>query len=320
MTKEVSKKAFKLKTINQVIDKKITDWLKTYIAQCETVGCLSDEAKKNKNQHLEKIKNSVIVTGGAIASMLQGDLPNDYDIYFQDVDILAEMVENYLKIQKVMSSEKVKTIEVRKVVGRVELFIKSAGVIDGERNTFDEYQYFEQLPGNLAEKYFEGIKPASAKNDKYVPNFMSSNAISLTDDIQIVMRFVGPVDQIHDNYDFVHCTNYWTARDGCVVNIPALMAVISKELKYVGSKYPICSMFRIRKFIERGWTITAGETLKIAYDVNKLDLDDISVLRDQLTGVDVAYFYELLRAMKDKDPKEIDRTFLFETINRIFDM
>jgi hypothetical protein len=77
-------------------------------------------------------------------------------------------------------------------------------------------------------------------------------------------------------------------------------------------------MFRLKKFIKRGWTITAGEMLKIAWDINKLDLNDRLVLQDQLTGVDAAYFRQIIDLL-NKDDKPIERTYLFELINRIFD-
>jgi hypothetical protein len=78
-------------------------------------------------------------------------------------------------------------------------------------------------------------------------------------------------------------------------------------------------MFRIKKFLNRGWTITAGEMLKIAWDISKLDLDDMAVLYDQLIGVDAAYFHQLITILKKVDRTELDRTYLFEAINRVFD-
>ena len=93
--------------------------------------------------------------------------------------------------------------------------------------------------------------------------------------------------------------------------------ILTKELIYAGSKFPICSLFRIRKFIERGWTINAGEILKISYDISKLNLDDYETLRNQLIGVDTAYFAELLNVLKN-DNKPINRTYLYEIINRVF--
>jgi hypothetical protein len=148
---------------------------------------------------------------------------------------------------------------------------------------------------------------------------ITSNAISLHGDIQIITRFVGEPEDIHENYDFIHTTNWYTQNDGLVLNQDALESILARELRYVGSLYPICSLFRIKKFINRGWTVTAGEMLKIAWDINNLDLNNMNVLYDQLIGVDAAYFHELIDILKKKSDKELDRTYLFEAINRVFD-
>src|SRR3546814_2858608 len=73
-----------------------------------------------------------------------------------------------------------------------------------------------------------------------------------------------------------------------------LESLLCKELRYVGSKYPVCSVIRLRKLIRRGWVINAGQILKMMMQVSELDLTNPAVLQDQLTGVDSAYFIELM--------------------------
>ena len=48
--------------------------------------------------------------------------------------------------------------------------------------------------------------------------------------------------------------------------------LLARQLVYQGSKYPICSMIRTRKFLQRGWHINAGQYLKMAFQVSELDL------------------------------------------------
>jgi hypothetical protein len=95
-------------------------------------------------------------------------------------------------------------------------------------------------------------------------------------------------------------------------------SILAKELRYVGSKYPICSVVRLRKFIARGWRINAGQILKMAMQISELDLTDISVLEDQLTGVDTAYFLQLIEKLKEKDPEKVNAAYLVEIIDRMF--
>lgn len=300
---EKVKRGFKRKTIEQNIRNKIKGWL----ASIEDIE-LRDELRKH-----------YIVTGGAITSMLLGDVPNDYDVYIDNTDTAAKLANYYISRLPTPDNEKtdVPVVSVPPGGGRVEIKVKSSGVASEEDNQ-SEYDYFEMYP-NASDRmlsYLENMTQQS--NGKYTAVAITTNAITLTDQIQVILRFVGPAQEIHKNYDFVHTTNYFTEAEGVVLNQPALESILAKELKYVGSLYPICSVFRIKKFINRGWTITAGEMLKIAYDIAKLDLDDPKVLQDQLTGVDAAYFNQILRLIREEG-KPIERTYLFELVNRIFD-
>ena len=102
----------------------------------------------------------------------------------------------------------------------------------------------------------------------------------------------------------------------------ALEAIINKELYYVGSKYPLCSIIRTRKFIQRGWNINAGQYLKMCLQVQELNLKDLETFKDQLAGVDSLYFSKAIEQIeakqKEDDNFKVDNSYLFEVINRIF--
>ena len=74
--------------------------------------------------------------------------------------------------------------------------------------------------------------------------------------------------------------------------------MLIKRLSYVGSKYPLCSLFRIRKFVQRGWEIDAGQILKAALQVAELDWDDPEVVRQQCIGVDTLHFEDMLERLE----------------------
>lgn len=276
------KRGFKRKTIEQLLRSKINHWLKS----------IDDEPLRNR------VKDHYIVTGGAIASMLMGDMPNDYDIYLDDAVVAADLSMYYVKrIIGANNDPAAEGIDVKVSENndRVEIKVPSTGYLS----------------------YKDAAKD-SDNTGKYKVKTITTNAITLSDKIQIVLRFVGEAAEIHKNYDFVHATNYFTEKAGLVLHQKALESILSRELKYVGSLYPVCSIFRIKKFLNRGWTITAGETLKILFDVSKLDLTNLKVLTDQLTGVDTTFFTLMLEKLAAKD-ESVSRTYLFELINEIFD-
>ena len=151
----------------------------------------------------------------------------------------------------------------------------------------------------------------------YHPVCISNNAITLANGVQIVLRFVGEPDVIHTNYDYIHCTCYWRPKNNeLVLPQPALQSIVTKELIYSGSKFPIASLFRMRKYIERGWTINAGQIVKIAFQINELDLKDPIVLKQQLIGVDMVLFMELFERLAKEDNPDTSR--IVEIIDEIF--
>lgn len=286
------------KTIKAVIAKKINDW----------VSSIDDPAVA------ELAQKNTIVTGGAIASMLLNEPVNDFDIYLRTKQA-AEAIATYyvnkfteetkwpLKLE--VTPDRIRIVTERghrgETAGNLEML--------GSDQIDDAY---EQAEAMALETEDDGKPP-------YRPVFMSTNAITLSHRVQIVIRFYGEPDAIHENYDYVHCTNYWTSWDGALtLRQPALESLLSKELRYVGSKYPVCSVIRLRKFIKRGWTINAGQILKAVMQISELDLTDPKVLEDQLTGVDSAYFMELMTKLREKDPEKVNAAYLVEIIDRMF--
>jgi len=161
----------------------------------------------------------------------------------------------------------------------------------------------------------------AAALNKYRPIFISTNAITLSDSVQIITRFSGTPEAIHRNFDFVHCTQYYdVARNELVLNLDAMMCIQAKELKYVGSLYPLCSILRLRKFIKRGWNANAGQIVKMVFQVHDLDLYNVEVLEDQLVGVDAAYFHQVIEIVKAgvKDGKPLDQAYICEVIDKLF--
>lgn len=319
----------KASTIKLILKKKIDDWVETIT-----------------EDHIKKIAtDNCIVSGGAIASMLSGEKVNDYDIYFKTKEA-TEAIANYYVNQFNASNGQLSTTAMRScnpfvkvenrsnVKGlmeeRVVICMKSAGVA-GE--TQSEYRYFESEGETSADEFMDSLKPdpvetaeelntiVKDKKLRYRPVFFSENAITLSDKIQLVIRFYGSPDEIHENYDFAHAMCYYEYSSGNLVLHPeALEAILSKTLIYKGSLYPVASVFRIRKFLNRGWRITAGQILKILMQISEIDLRDTKVLREQLIGVDQAYMHQLLRALENKDSSQrIDTTYLAKLIDEIFE-
>lgn len=319
----------KISTAKKLIKNRIDDWLKT----------ITDETL------VGMIKRDVIASGGCIASALMGDKINDYDYYFRTKETALAVAKYYVAVfnsaNSIDSTVKFKP-EVRLQVrtnckGREEeriiVYMKSAGVAS---ETMTEYKYYESASEQDQDAFFEDIASAVSTTDdieagedlvkiargkeKYRPIFLSENAITLSDKTQLVVRFFGEARELHENYDFAHAMCWFDyAKYDLVAPHEALECMLSKTLVYKGSLYPISSLFRIRKFIARGWRITAGQMLKIIFQVSDLNLKDPAVLREQLIGVDQAYMSQLLMAIESDKSQRIDSVYIAKLIDEIFE-
>ena len=74
----------------------------------------------------------------------------------------------------------------------------------------------------------------------------------------------------------------------------------------------------MKKFIKRGWNISAGEMLKIMFQISELDLKNPNVLEEQLIGVDVAYFSLLIQALRNVSDKKITSMLINDMIDKVF--
>ncbi len=333
------------KTIKRVLNKKINEWIES----------ITDEDVKRL------VKANTIVTGGAIASMLLNEDVKDFDVYFKNKETVLAVSNYYVnKFNEAHKDKKNRLGHVTKAFvldgedvckfkdglltieqiapgytnqggtishmitntdkDRVKIIIRSDGVAAENESILE--QPFEDVYDVLEEADAISEEHLETK-ETYRPIFLSSNAITLSNKIQLVIRFHGEPEEIHKNYDFVHCTNYWTSKgNNLILQAGALEAILTKQLVYQGSKYPLCSVIRTRKFIKRGFHINAGQYLKMLFQVSKLDLTDINVLEDQLVGVDSAYFMILidgLRSRMKNDPNfKIEEDYVASIIDKIF--
>ena len=253
------------------------------------------------------VKTNSIITGGAITSLLLGETVNDYDLYFTNKETCKAVLQYFCnKFYAQNGGTKPYVIEQE---DRLRISIQSVYL--------EDESLVNEEPIDTNE-----ILQAEAKEElTYQPVYISPNAITLTNKIQLIGRFYGTPSEIHTNYDFIHCTNYWLSSDNTLhTTVEALEAILNKQLVYTGSKYPICSMFRTRKFLKRGWYINAGQYVKMAMQINSLDLQNPQVLIDQLVGVDSSYFIMLISLINTKSINtKIESGVVFKAIEQVFD-
>lgn len=291
------------KNIKKHLKSKMRDWLSS----------IDDE-------HIKKVvEENVIITGGAIVSLLTGEEINDYDVYFKTKEACLKVAEYYVGKWNKTHANKPVTVLFCEETGKIQCYVASKGIADEKEEVASAITYnFESTDEEVAADNQE----ADSK-EKYRPRFITSNAITLSHKIQLVIRFYGEVEEIHKNYDFAHCTCAWSSwNNELFLPQKALECIINKELYYIGSKYPLCSIIRTKKYLKRGYHINAGQYVKMCMQLNELDLNDVEVLKDQLTGVDTTYFeiliHEIKTHMEKTGESRIDSTYAMEVINKLF--
>ena len=299
------------KTIIKVITRKLTAWLAT----------ISDENLRRD------VRENILVSGGSITSLFQGLPVNDYDVYIKDMDVLIRLA-NYYCPSHVMDGRDREMLLLRHYIKKygTELEARSAIKLYLDNDLSEETVRIKNLKTDQVKLNISSVglkysvqRDENSESPKFQVAFLSQNAISLTDDLQIVLRFHGDNEQIHKTFDFIHATNYFTFKEGLVTNLAAVECILSKTLKYQGSLYPLTTIIRIKKFLNRGWSINAGEMLKVMFQISELDLKDPIVLEEQLIGVDIAYFAALINELRNRSAGiMISSEYLNDLIDKIF--
>lgn len=315
------------KTMKQLLSKKIKGWLESI----------------DDDDIVKAINKDLIITGGCFPSMILNETPKDFDCYFRTKETVLLIANYYARkwneghenlvfvldgsgenkdIVKFYGNDKLDELSVvlkNCAPERVKMLCVgtyTAGDPDAVGSK-DELGAIEEIDETKADEVIE------KEERKFYPVFISTNAITLSNGIQIVVRFYGEPDEIHETYDFEHTKAYYDhGNNDLVIPKKVYECVINKTLIYTGSKYPVCSLFRLRKFISRGWSINAGQILKMCMQVSELDLMDIDVLEDQLIGVDSLYFMSLIDQFRKKKANDdtfvLSSNYLISIIDKIF--
>jgi len=255
----------------------------------------------------DRVRQSLIITGGSIVSLFLNEKVNDYDIYLSNIEVLYDLMKYYAKE---LEKSKVYNVQVHGIIDPNDMVGQPIGK--------------EDLPSVLRLRFHIasiGVVRVKSK-ERYAPVVITDNAISLNNKVQIIVRFFGNPAEIHKNFDFVHVMAYWTYKEGLVVPPKTAEFILSRELKYQGSLYPLASIIRTRKFVSRGWNITAGEYLKMAFQLQEINLKDPAILMDQLMGMDLHYFMALVQRIKTDQENgtivEINASYIMRLVDEIF--
>jgi hypothetical protein len=137
------------------------------------------------------------------------------------------------------------------------------------------------------------------------PVFTSTNAVSFARRstrsrkiwrVQLITRFVGEPEEIFEWFDFTVTHGAYDFERKMFVFGDRFFADLSqRRLVYSGaSLYPICAMYRTKKYQERGFKLSGATIMHIALSIIQLDIKTYGQLKEQLMGIDTMYLQDLL--------------------------
>lgn len=272
-----------------------------------------------KSKGCSHLCDDMFIGGGAIASMLNNEDVNDYDFYVNEVYLIRKILlffgDRFAEISKKQPNLKIVSngngFAIKNEKGDSCLSLLSP------KDTIDYINNVSISDDDTClDNYTKDIP-------NYYPVFITENAITLKGGIQIITKFFGPPESVIDSFDFVHCKNYYSIHEGKLYLKPlAIESILCKELHYCGSVTPLSSVFRMRKFLKRGWNINAGNIFKIMFDISNKDFSNIDTLIENLVGVDIVYFSRAVNRIRDEfqnnDNFKITKKYIFSLMDEIF--
>jgi len=174
----------------------------------------------------------------------------------------------------------------------------------------NDYDFYFIDPDSAQEvkDYYSSSHPEFV-SDRFKINLITENSVNLSDKIQLVTKFTGEPEKIVKSFDWKHIKSYYIYPDKIIFSDDVYRLICEKELIYTGSKFPLSTLLRVRKYIKKGWTISTASMTHVVMDIVKTFLDkdkpiarkreawhedyvdewvefDVRGLVDQLNGID----------------------------------
>lgn len=138
--------------------------------------------------------------------------------------------------------------------------------------------------------------------------------------VQLITRFTGQPVEIHDTFDFTITQGTFDFKnDQFYFGSRFFQDLSAKKLVYLGkSHFPICAMYRTKKYQDRGYTLPGSTIMHIALSIVRLEIKTYKDLKEQLMGIDTMYLQDLLNSSKYDDALPVDfGEFIVDAFERI---
>lgn len=140
----------------------------------------------------------------------------------------------------------------------------------------------------------------------YLETWATNNAMTLNHkdtkkEIQVIYKFAGDPEYVLSTFDFTivqgaydYLKNSLYLKDRFLTDIAARRLIFTNT-----SKYPICALYRTKKYQNRGYSLGGTTMVAISLAIHRLELHTYADLKDQLMGIDTSIFRLLTEPFED---------------------
>jgi len=191
-------------------------------------------------------------------------------------------------------------------------------------STINDLDFYMKDPSLLNEcklflkEYFPDIEIETINAMTYKRKALRSNKRWTA---QLITRFTGEANDIFNWFDFTITHGaYDFETEEFIFGDRFFSDLAKRRLVYSGaSKYPICAMYRTKKYVARGYELPGATIMHITLSIVQLKIESYKDLKEQLMGIDTMYLQKLLEAKQPDAPVNYGEFIYeaFQTIDRI---
>lgn len=167
--------------------------------------------------------------------------------------------------------------------------------------------------------------PESARNgaEKFRTNFTATTVVSTSSAITLKLngmsfQFIvlpeacGITEAVLSGFDYTTVmAAYEFVHSEFVVEESFTLSALEKKLIFnPDSKFPIAALFRVRKYLAKGFKISGVELVKIAFAIHALKFESYKDVKRQLLGIDTIFLKEFTDSLDKMDSDYSYQKFL----------
>jgi hypothetical protein len=172
-----------------------------------------------------------------------------------------------------------------------------------------------------SESGLESMKNIFESDKKYPLKFSTDSALSYSCNgikVQLIKKIYGNEWDIIKQFDFKICMAAFNpVLQSYTVDNDFFYDLSRRRLTYNPGNYPIASLWRVKKFIKRGYEFPPIDSIKLALTINNLHISTYEELKSQLEGIDTAFLKDLTDMLIEKSGEKYDIKVAFDMMDRI---